>query len=98
MTLLSSRIDARPRPELNEAPLTHSCVGNVTLARAFFWRMLFRADALKTVAEYREHAEQCRKLAESVISEEHKAALKSMAETWESLAREREARLAREKK
>jgi hypothetical protein len=51
---------------------------------------------LKTVTEYREHAEECRRLAQSVTSKEHKSALTSMAETWEGLARERERRLARE--
>jgi hypothetical protein len=51
---------------------------------------------LKTVAEYREHAQECRRLAQSIRSADHKAALISMAETWESLAQEREARLTRE--
>ena len=51
---------------------------------------------MKTVSEYREHAEECRRLAQSIANAEHKAALESMAETWESLAREREARLARD--
>jgi hypothetical protein len=50
---------------------------------------------LKTVAEYREHAQECRRLAQSSASAEHKAALISMAETWESLAAEREKRLAK---
>jgi hypothetical protein len=51
---------------------------------------------LKTVKEYREHAEECRKLAQSMSSAEHKVALLSMAETWEGLAQEREKRIARE--
>jgi hypothetical protein len=51
---------------------------------------------LKTVNEYREHAEECRRLAQSVTIAEHKVALIGMAETWESLAQEREKRLARE--
>jgi hypothetical protein len=51
---------------------------------------------LKTVAEYREHAQECRRLAQSIASVEHKAALMSMADTGESLATEREKRLAKE--
>jgi hypothetical protein len=51
---------------------------------------------LKTVAEYREHAEECRRMAQSIASPEHKAALMTMAKTWEGLALEREKRITRE--
>jgi len=45
---------------------------------------------LKTVAEYCEHAQECRRLAQSIASAENKVTLLSMAETWENLAAERE--------
>ena len=51
---------------------------------------------MKTVAEYREHAQECRRLAQSIASAENKVTLLSMAETWENLAAERENRIAKE--
>jgi hypothetical protein len=51
---------------------------------------------MKKVSEYQEHADECRRLAASTLNEEHRAALQSMAETWESLADDRAERILRE--
>jgi hypothetical protein len=45
------------------------------------------------LADYRKHAQECRSLARSTLSEEERKQLLIMAETWESLAAERERRL-----
>jgi hypothetical protein len=42
-------------------------------------------------SEYREHAKQCRALAEQMKHGEHRAQLLAMAETWERLAQDRTA-------
>jgi hypothetical protein len=52
---------------------------------------------LKKAHEYREHAEECRRLAKTA-SGEHKAHLENMAETWDNLAKDREERIARAKR
>jgi len=46
---------------------------------------------LKTAAQYRDHAAQCRTLAARMDSDEHREALLKMAETWIALAEQREA-------
>lgn len=45
---------------------------------------------MKTAAEYRKHAEECRVLAKQVPEGEHRDQLLEMALTWENLARDRE--------
>jgi hypothetical protein len=50
---------------------------------------------LKKASEYQEHADECRQLARTAVSPEHKAMLKKMAQTWESLARDRVQRIER---
>jgi hypothetical protein len=49
--------------------------------------------ALKKASEYREHANECRQLARTAVGSEHKAMLEKMAQTWESLARDRVQRI-----
>jgi chromosome segregation ATPase len=51
---------------------------------------------LKKASEYREHAAQCQKLAAGTQNPEHKAMLMKMAETWETLAADREEHIARQ--
>lgn len=51
---------------------------------------------MKTAAMYREHAAQCRSLAAQMERAEHREQLLAMAETWESMAEQREALLANE--
>jgi hypothetical protein len=51
---------------------------------------------MKKVSDYRQHAAECRKLGAGVQNQEHKAMLTKMAETWESLAKEREELIARQ--
>jgi hypothetical protein len=41
---------------------------------------------MRSVAEYRKHAEQCRKLAVRVTSPRDKGILEDMARSWEMLA------------
>jgi hypothetical protein len=53
---------------------------------------------LKKASEYHKHAEECRTLAGRSLDPEHKAALIKMAETWEDLAKEREALVARKER
>jgi hypothetical protein len=47
---------------------------------------------LKTVAEYRELAAECRKLAAKLSNPEDRRALESIASAWDTVANEREAR------
>jgi len=53
---------------------------------------------LKKASEYRGHAQECRLLAGRTSNFEHKAMLSKMAETWETLARDREAHVARQRR
>ncbi len=48
---------------------------------------------MKTVAEYRQHAAECRKLAQAMPEGDARQQLITMAETWERLAEDRESRL-----
>jgi hypothetical protein len=45
---------------------------------------------MKTAAEYRKHAEECRVLAKQVPEGEQRNQLLEMARTWDNLARDRE--------
>jgi len=51
---------------------------------------------MKTVAEYREYAAECRRLAGRLLRLEDKQALESIAQAWDNLADEREARLLKQ--
>jgi hypothetical protein len=48
---------------------------------------------MRKISEYQEHADECRLLAKTSLSPEHKAMLENMARTWEALAEERRKRL-----
>lgn len=50
-------------------------------------------EAMKTVAEYRQNAADCRALAKKMQREEDRETLEHMAQTWDKLARSREGRL-----
>ncbi|MBD2749693.1 hypothetical protein IC232_23730 [Microvirga sp. BT688] len=45
---------------------------------------------MKTAAEYRKHAEECRVLAKQLAEGEQRDQLLEMARTWDNLARDRE--------
>jgi hypothetical protein len=45
---------------------------------------------MKTAAEYRKHAEECRALAKQVPEGEQRNQLLAMARTWDNLAKDRE--------
>ena len=51
---------------------------------------LWGASIMKTAAEYRKHAEECRVLANQVPEGEQRDQLLEMARTWDNLARDRE--------
>jgi hypothetical protein len=51
---------------------------------------------MKKAVHYRTHADECRMMARRATSAEHRVMLLSMASTWESLALDREAHLARQ--
>ena len=51
---------------------------------------------MKTVAEYRMYAAECRKLAAKTARPEDKQALETIARAWERVADEREAQLVRQ--
>jgi len=51
---------------------------------------------MKTVAEYRAYAVECRRLMASVSRPEDKTALETVARAWDNLADEREARLLKQ--
>jgi hypothetical protein len=50
---------------------------------------------MQKASEYHQRAAECRLLAARTRDPEHKMLLAEMAETWETLARQREALLAR---
>lgn len=50
---------------------------------------------MKKGSEYRQHARECRALAATMESEDQRGQLLQMAEHWESLARDREALIAK---
>ena len=49
---------------------------------------------MKTVAEYRERAEECRRMANRALPK-HRNALIKMAQVWEILAHDREKNIAK---
>jgi hypothetical protein len=51
---------------------------------------------MKTVAEYRLYAEECRKLAAKMAAAEDKQALETIARAWDRVANEREATLLKQ--
>lgn len=51
---------------------------------------------MRTVAEYRVNADECRKLAKLMAKPDDKGTLEQMAQTWEKLAVEREYQLQSE--
>jgi hypothetical protein len=51
---------------------------------------------MQKAADYRQHAGECRLMASRSNSSEHRQMLLNMASTWESLATDREAHLARQ--
>ena len=51
---------------------------------------------MRTVAEYRKFAEECRRLARTLTKPDERDALAVMAATWEKLAKKREAELAKQ--
>ena len=53
---------------------------------------------MRKAAEYRDRADECRKLSKSASNPEHRAMLTRMAEIWESLARDRRANMARQRR
>jgi hypothetical protein len=53
---------------------------------------------MKKVEDYRVHAADCRSMANRARSDDEKAMLMNMAATWESLAVNREAHIARQKR
>ncbi|HTM61814.1 MAG TPA: hypothetical protein VL199_15790 [Burkholderiales bacterium] len=63
----------------------------------FFTPLLLagRGIRMQKASEYHQRAEECRLLAARTRDPEHKVLLAEMAETWETLARQREALLAR---
>ena len=53
---------------------------------------------MRKVEEYRKHAEECRQLSAASSNDESRRQLLDMAETWESLAKDREEQIARQKR
>jgi hypothetical protein len=51
---------------------------------------------VKKASEYRQHAKECRALAIQAVSDEHRKQLAAMADTWDTLATERENIAAKE--
>jgi hypothetical protein len=53
---------------------------------------------MKTVEEYRQHAEECRELARRAQSPDERKAILAIAMSWDKLARDRERLLSAPKK
>ena len=53
---------------------------------------------MKKVEDYRQHAVECRKMANRIRRPEDKDMLMNMAATWESLAANRETQIARQRR
>jgi hypothetical protein len=49
---------------------------------------------LRKISEYFDHADECRQMAKQAANPDHAATLENMAQTWETLAKEREQLLA----
>jgi hypothetical protein len=52
---------------------------------------------MKTVAEYRRHAEECRELARRARSPEEREMILHIAQTWDKLAKGRERKVTKER-
>jgi hypothetical protein len=57
-----------------------------------------RGSPMQKVEDYKKRAQECRTMARNTINEDQKSGLLQMAETWESLARDRTIQIAREKR
>ena len=55
-----------------------------------------RDKIVKKASEYRHHAKECRALANQAVSDEHRKQLSAMADTWDTLALERERAAAKD--
>jgi hypothetical protein len=53
---------------------------------------------MRKAEEYKKHADECRHLAASASNEDSRRQLLEMADTWESLARDRNNQLALQKR
>jgi hypothetical protein len=53
---------------------------------------------MKKASEYHRNAQECRRLIASESNKQHKAMLQKMADTWESLAADRERRAAQKQR
>ena len=53
---------------------------------------------MRKVEEYRRNADECRQLATKSSNEETRTQLLQMAETWDGLARDRQAQIARQER
>jgi len=53
---------------------------------------------MKKIEDYRQHGKECRQLAGRSQSTEQRTMLMNMAETWESLALDRTAHIARQQR
>ena len=51
---------------------------------------------MRKLSEYKQHADECRKMAANSSNPEHKRQLQIMAEAWEMLALEREKQLKKQ--
>jgi len=52
---------------------------------------------MKTVAEYRRHADECRELARRARSPEEREMILQIAQTWDKLAKARERKITKER-
>jgi hypothetical protein len=53
---------------------------------------------VKKASEYRKHAAECRQMMATAASDDQKAMLENMAQTWDSLAADRERRASQKKR
>jgi hypothetical protein len=53
---------------------------------------------MKDASEYLQHADECRELSARATTDEQREQLLTMAETWLRLARERDGRMAQQKR
>ena len=58
---------------------------------------LHEGQVMRKVAEYLEHAAECRKMANQTGNAQYKKQLQDMAQTWEMLAAERQKQLDKER-
>ena len=69
-------------------------IGETTTGATSAQRRATEGD-MKIVAEYRERAQECRRMANQALPK-HRNALIKMAQVWEILARDREKKIAKE--